>query len=288
MLKKLVISIVSCNINRSLIGSLNIIIVDNDALRSAEPTVEEMKNKNMGNPGIFYFNFPEKGLANVRNELLKRGLELEPDFLVFVDDDEFVTLEWLNELVKTIEKNKGDMVMGPVQSLVNRNISRYIACWLEREDYRNDTRLYFIRTGNLIIRTKSLLKYNIRFDTRFNKTGGEDSYFGVQMVNAGAKIYWASRAIVYETVSETRTNFSWLMKRYYNGANIFTFILKAEKRYIKLFKKLLVSFVYIIIGFCGLVLLPVPFEKRYWGSLKLAEGFGALAGFLSLRYKEYK
>jgi glycosyltransferase involved in cell wall biosynthesis len=288
MLNQLILSIIKSNIDKTLIGNLNVIVVDNDADKSAESTINSLKAKYQSELQVNYFSYPVKGLSNVRNELLKHGLELNPDFLVFVDDDEYVTPEWLNELVKTIMTNDGDLTMGPVNSLVNRSISGYISCWLERDDYRNNSRLYFIRTGNLIIRTGSLLKYNIRFDPRFNRTGGEDSYFGVQMIKAGAKIFWASKAIVYETVSEKRTNLAWLFRRYYNGANIFTYILISEKEYLKLSRKIMISIGYIVIGLFGSLLMLIPFEKRYWGPLKLAEGLGGIAGFLSLRYHEYK
>jgi hypothetical protein len=45
---------------------------------------------------------------------------------------------------------------------------------------------------------------------------------------------------------------------------------------------------YIIIGFCGLVLLPFPGYKKYWGILKISEGFGGINGLLGRRYNEYK
>ena len=197
-----------CNFDKSLIRDVNIIIVDNDVCRTAESVVNELIEKNVTEHEISYFSYPVKGLSNVRNELLKNGLEHNPDFLVFVDDDEYVSPDWLNELVGTILTNNGDMTMGPVNSKVSSNVPGYISCWLERDDYFNNTILDFIRTGNLIIRAKSILERNIWFDPRFNKTGGEDSYFGLQMIKKGATVYWASNAIVWETVPDSRANIS--------------------------------------------------------------------------------
>ena len=288
MLKKLVLSIFGCNLNESLIREVSIIIVDNDALKSAESVVNELKGKHAAKYEISYFSYPVQGLSNVRNELLKNGIKQNPDFLIFVDDDEYVTPDWLNELVGTIIINNGDMTMGPVNSVVSKKIPGYISCWLDRADYVNNSRLNFIRTGNLIIRLKSLLERSIWFDPRFNKTGGEDSYFGHQMIKAGAKVYWASNAVAFETVPDNRANIKWISKRYYNAANKFAFRLKIEKNSSKILKKILISLVNIIIGFCALVLTPFPFKKRYWGLLKIAEGSGGIAGFLSIRYEEYK
>jgi succinoglycan biosynthesis protein ExoM len=288
MLKKLVLSIIGCNLDESLIGEINIIIVDNDAIKSAESTVNELKEKYGAGLNINYSSYTVQGLSNVRNELLKIGLKQNPDFLVFVDDDEYVSPDWLNELVGSILLNNGDMTMGPINSVVSKNVPEYISCWIDRADYYNNARLNFIRTGNLIIRVKSLLERNIWFDPRFNKTGGEDSYFGQQMIKKGATIYWASKAIVFETVPDNRATIKWLFTRYYNGANKYAFILKIEKNNIKIIKKILISFLYIFLGFCALILTLFPFKRRYWGLLKFSEGCGGIAGFLSIRYDAYK
>ena len=40
---------------------------------------------------LHYHNYPIKGLSNVRNEIMEKALLLDPDFVVFVDDDEYVT-----------------------------------------------------------------------------------------------------------------------------------------------------------------------------------------------------
>lgn len=287
MLKKLVLSIIECNIDESLISSRSIVIVDNDAGMSAEATVAGIIENEAKGVEINYSGFPAKGLANVRNELMRIGLAQNPQFIVFVDDDEYVVADWLNELVKTIESNNGDMAMGPIDSIVGKDIPPYISCWLQRENYLNNTRQYFIRTGNLIIRVASLLEKNVWFDPRFNKTGGEDSFFGLQMIKKGAKIFWASKAVVCEAVPDDRANIKWLSARYYNGANKFTFILKLERNRLKMARKIAVSLIYIVAGFFGLILIFFPITKRYKGLLKLSEGLGGIAGFLSLRYNEY-
>jgi succinoglycan biosynthesis protein ExoM len=288
LLRKLVLSIIGCRLNKTLIKDVSIIIVDNDIDKTAELTVGEFKEIYSETFEIQYINYPVKGLSNVRNELIRNGLMLKPDYLVFIDDDEYVSPEWLNELVKTTIENKADITMGPVVTERNSNIPEAISCWIQRPTYPNNTSLKFLRTGNLIIDIKSLLTHKIWFDNRFNSTGGEDSFFGIQMLKKGATIFWASDAVVYEIIPEDRANINWLARRYYNGANVFTYILKIEKDYMKLFKKVLVSFVNILLGFLGFILIIIPFRKRYWGLLKMAEGCGGLAGSFSIQYDEYK
>lgn len=287
MLKELILSIAAGRIDRSVINDLSIIVVDNDEQMSAAQVVRELTAKLQELIKITYFNYPIKGLSNVRNELLRRAFSINPDFIVFVDDDEIVTEEWLNEMVKAIIRNNGDMVMGPVVPSPADKISNPLSCWIERPSYADNTRLNFIRTGNLIINARSLMEKGIWFDERFNFTGGEDSYFGIQMIRKGATIYWAAGAIVYETIQEDRANIKWLLRRYYNGANIYTRILILDKQYFKLIKKILVSLFYIIAGIFTAAFSLIPGRKRYWGLLKLSEGFGSIAGLFMIKYEEY-
>ena len=115
MLEKLVNSIYTCTIDKKFISAIDILIVDNDKDQTAEAISLKLKSSgHLNNFKLHYHNYPLKGLSNVRNEIMEKALLLEPDFIVFVDDDEYVTKHWLNELIYTAVKNDGDMVMGPV------------------------------------------------------------------------------------------------------------------------------------------------------------------------------
>jgi GT2 family glycosyltransferase len=287
MLEKLIISITKSNLDKSLVKDIHIVIVDNDAKRSAEKKVEELKMQQKDIYKLQYHTYPVKGLSNVRNELIRKALLLNPDFIVFIDDDEFVTTEWLNELIKTLLNNNGDIVSGPVLPVFNHKVSKSISCWFNRPNFQNNQRINSIASGNLIMSVDSLQKYNVWFDPRFNVTGSEDSYFGFQVLKKGAKIFWAKKGIAYETIPSNRTNLKWLIKRRYRGASNFTYILKLEKKYLQIVKKIITSIINIVAGLIGIILLW-PFTIRYWGYLKISEGFGAFVGLANIRYKEYK
>lgn len=287
LLKNLIISILKCNINRSLIESIKIIVVDNDIDRTAEEIENNLSGSINGIFSLNYYNYPIKGLSNVRNELIKQALLFNPDYLVFIDDDEYVSADWLNELVGVIVRNNGDMAIGPVVSVFDIKISKYLSWWYRRPDYEDNTRVGYIRTGNLIINVQSLLKYNTRFDNRFNRTGSEDTYFGVQMIKKGASVFWAANATTYEVVPASRISLKWLIKRKYRAATTVIFIRKLEKNYAGILRKTMGSFFYIISGIAALVMLPFPVTKKYWGLIKLSEGIGGLAGLFNLKYNEY-
>jgi cellulose synthase/poly-beta-1,6-N-acetylglucosamine synthase-like glycosyltransferase len=288
MLENLLVSIAKSNLDKSLIKDINIIIVDNDVERSAEKKVEELKMHQKDIYKLQYHTYPVKGLSNVRNELLRKSLLLNPDFIVFVDDDEFVTTEWLNELIKTLLHNNADMVSGPVLPMFNHKVSKYISCWFHRPNYQNNHKINSIASGNLIINAKSLKKFNVWFDIRFNKTGSEDSYFGKQMIQKGATAYWSEKAVAYENIPEKRTSLKWLIQRWYRGSMSYTYILNLEKEHLKIFRKIISNLFYIIFGFFALSIILLPIKKKYWGILKITAGFGGLIGFFNIIYEEYK
>jgi succinoglycan biosynthesis protein ExoM len=288
MLRKLVLSIFDCNLNRTLINDVNIIVVDNDIDKTAEPVISELKENFKISYKIDYFNHPLKGIANVRNELIKKAWSLNPDFIIFIDDDEYVTSEWLNELVKTILDNNSDAARGPVLAELDKSVPDSISCWFKRESYANNSQIYSIATGNLILKFSSLVNYDVWFDSRFNTIGSSDTYFGIQILKKKAKVIWAANAITYETIPKNRANLNWLIKRIYRLASTYTLVLKLGKEYPKLLKKILVSFVYIFLGFVALILILLPVKRKYWGILKLTEGIGGLAGVGNILYNEYK
>jgi succinoglycan biosynthesis protein ExoM len=288
MLERLILSLIGCKFNKSLIKVDHIIIVDNDIDKTAEFVIHELKEKLIGLLEIVYFNHPFKGISNARNELLRKAFLFEPDYIVFIDDDEHVTSDWLNELVKTIVNNDADAVRGPVLVEFDKIIPEYLSCCFKRESYPNNSQIFTVTTGNLILKRKSLQKYDIWFDPRFNIIGSGDSYFGIQLLKKGATIFWSANAIVYETIPESRANLRWLIKRVYRGASTYTYVLKLERKYLKIIKKILVSLAYIISGGIAIIILPVKIKKRYWGILTFSEGIGGLAGLINIFYYEYK
>ena len=288
MLEKLVLSINKVNINKSLVKEIDIVIVDNDKDRSAEEKVNELKNTLNKTINIEYHCFSKKGLANVRNELLKHALNKKPDFIVSVDDDEYVSEDWLNQLLNTMVNNNADIVLGPVIPTFEQQPPEYISYCIKSPDFDDQKNVNFFRTGQYMIKVSFLEKHNLRFDERFNHRGYEDSYFGLTAIKKGARIFWAKHSYVYETIPPSRMKLSKLLQRMFNDALNYSYVLKLEKKYKKFIKKIFVSVFYII---TGIICLPVIITKskfKYWGILRIYEGFGAFAGILNFKYNFYK
>jgi glycosyltransferase involved in cell wall biosynthesis len=287
MLQKLIVSIVNCQIDKSLIDEITIIVVDNDIDRTAEETVNELKGRFPDGYKLNYINYPVKGLSNVRNEIFNRAVEFHPDYILCIDDDQYATSEWLSELYGTIKKVKSEIVLGPVIPVFENETRSDISYWFKYRDLQDCQRVDFFWTGNFIISTDFLLKSKIKFDDRFNFTGSEDSFFGVTALSVGAKIYGASNAIAFETIPAKRANLKWLIRRSFNKALTFTYILKLKKNYPGIFKKISVSAAYFIFGGVALVAIPFPVKWKYWGLLKISEGVGGFAGLLGIHFQEY-
>jgi succinoglycan biosynthesis protein ExoM len=287
MLKKLIFSIIDSNIDTSIINDLNVLVIDNDIDRSSEVVVKEIVGKLSFIHKLIYFNYPVKGLSNVRNELFAQALKFNPDYIVCLDDDEFATTDWLNQLLLTITANNGDIAVGPVIPVFESNISPYISCWFKYHDLPNNIKTEVFETNNFIISTRFLLKHNLKFDMRFNTTGAEDSYFRLAVLKKDAKIYWAAKAIAYETIPEVRAKLLWLIKRNYRGAITYTYILKLEKEYFKILRKCLVNIAYFLSGSIALIAIPFPFKHKYWGIFKVSESIGGFAGLYGIKYHEY-
>jgi len=288
LLLKTINSVCNNNISGSNIGRVDIIVVDNDAERTGENSVKGFDDTISPAFHIHYYNYSKKGLANVRNELLEKAIGLSPEFIIFIDDDEYASPEWLKELVETASDNNADMAVGPVHSVFEKPVPDYISYWFRKSGSASTVPIDTIASNNLIIRTDFLLRSKLRFDQRFNTTGAEDTYFGIEARQAGAKIFSANNALVYETVPDARARLEWLIKRRYRGAITFTYILILEKQYLKLLKKALISMGYLAAGTLGLVLLPFNVKTKYWGILTIVEGYGGLAGLFNVKYHEYK
>lgn len=286
-LEKLVHSIYTCNIDKKFISTIDILIVDNDIDQTAETISSKLKNNSTFNFNLHYHNYPIKGLSNVRNEIMAKALLFEPDFVVFIDDDEYVTDHWLNELIYAAVKNNGDMVIGPVIPEFELMASEAISTWFLPPQFRNHEKLDFITTGNLIMRAKFLKDHQMQFDTRFNTTGSEDFYFGICVLKEKGTIYYASEAIAYECISKKRATLKWLLQRKYRGANSYMFIMILEKDFTGVVRKIITSIIYFVLGVVGLLLLPFKFKYRYFGIMKIAESLGGFAGLLNIKYNEY-
>lgn len=170
-------------------------VVDNGT-SSSEAVLDPFKRQFQA----YYRRMEEPGVVVARNACIELALFHEPEFLVFIDDDETPNPGWLGAMIRTMQETNADFATGPVEA-------KFLAPppnWAVRGDFfRHDGRSY--RTSNLAIRTAALPKNSEDwFQGQFNRLGGEDSELLGRLVAGGAVHEIATDAVVTEFVPAAR------------------------------------------------------------------------------------
>ncbi len=223
---------------------LDVIVVDNSAEAAAKDLVEQkarvLVNGGGGDPlKLHYFSFHGKGIASVRNEVLRRAKVLQPDYIAFIDDDEFPSENWLVKLYSRIENSDADVVTGPVvYNFIDVNLNPLnVPDWIKNNSYfkgkykRPDGHICMTAsTNNVLFKTALLDKMEYWFDERYQMMTGEDIDFFERIHRLGYKILWVKDAIVNEVVSPNRCNFKYIWKRNFNNGYLRIFNKKKNDR----------------------------------------------------------
>lgn len=269
---------------------IEVIVVDNDASESANQICAEVEPK-------FQWKLitgveTKRGITYARNKSVAM-VSQDSAFVAIIDDDEIPDPSWLEKLLLAQQEYGSDIVTGPV---VPRFESDRVPEWIikgkffEPPRYRTGEQRPVAFTNNVLIKAEILRKLNPVFDNRFAISGGSDSYLFITLDKAGYKIIWADDAIVYDVITESRTNLKWILFRGYRTWSNHS---SHEK---ELYPAFSVQSLRIIKGF-GLMaigalrLIPSLLMGKaavVTSLLYVARGMGTLGGLLGLYYQEYK
>ena len=239
----IVVGICSCNrpdrlaallgaLARCRIGGVGkpvrIVVVDNSAEATARPVVEAHAAA-LPFP-VRLAHEPRPGLAVARNRALLEARAEGARLLAFIDDDELPSTDWLANLARAIEETGAAAAVGPVDPL----FATMPPPWLPTAAYRAALKATsgFVAdgyTGNCILDLAVLDAAGLRFDERFNETGGEDTAFFRSLMAAGHGIAWAESAVVRELVPRDRMRLRWLLSRWVRTGAIEAVIARSEQ-----------------------------------------------------------
>ncbi len=189
-----------------------IIVVDNDPLASARPTVEHLSGSAL--IPVRWCHAPQPGVATARN----RGLaETDALLIAFLDDDEEASPEWLSALLKAQADLQSDVVFGPIRGRVPPDIgwSRdYLERFFGREG-PDATQLidHAYGCGNSLLVRATALPGPAPFDMAADQTGGEDDALFAALAARGGTFGWAADAWVDEYAPPHRANLGYALKR---------------------------------------------------------------------------
>ena len=191
--------------------TFSVVVTDNDAGRTAQLVVAEFAEAN--SIAVTYSCEARQNIALARNEALSHA---KGDFVAFIDDDEFPENGWLAAMLDVCERYQVAGVLGPVRPHFEEPPPRWIidGRFCERPEYRTGRLMDWeeCRTGNLLVRLRSLDSLQEVFDPKFG-SGGEDKDFFMRMMRSGHVFLWCNEGVVYETVPRERWRRGYMIKR---------------------------------------------------------------------------
>jgi succinoglycan biosynthesis protein ExoM len=236
-------SLAKINIDENI--HLEIIVVDNDPLRSAGRIVDNFCKKN--DISVRYGVETAKNISILRNLCLDLA---KGDYIAFIDDDEIADPEWLEHLLLCMKNYKADAVIGRVIADYDSAGHAWIRAGepLSRAMPETGTVLLTGATNNSLLTREIIQKLNLRFDLQFGTTGGEDSAFFKALVAGGGRIVAAPDAIVRETVPASRLSWAWLKDRALRNGFLYAWQNYENLSAISRFKLMIRFSVYVVIA----------------------------------------
>lgn len=155
---------------------------------------------------------PQRGYSNVRN----RGISAIPNGanVVFLDDDEIPSTDWLEALVSAHLTYPDDVIAGPVYAhQVSEQVSYRSLASKKYSKLEDGSFMKQAPTANMLIPGSMIQKGWIYFDPLFNLSGSEDTDLCFRLRNVGVKIRFAKFALLYEKQKAERYDPEYLMKR---------------------------------------------------------------------------
>lgn len=207
--------------------AIHIVIADNEGSAQARQICERFRERS-GIP-LTYVHEPQRGISFARNACLDH-IPPECEFFAFIDDDEVPEPDWLEKLMEAQQATGADVVQGPVVPQYEPGAPPWLVTgeflgvprrnWAgtkwSLQDLQDLPEAY---TGNVLVRSATVVGAGSRFQHEFALTGGEDVVFFRTLKAAGARIVFASQARVTEKVPAERATLRYLLKREYRIGN---------------------------------------------------------------------
>ncbi|MEE6289261.1 glycosyltransferase [Georgenia sp. MJ173] len=261
--------------------SHRIVVVDNDPEGGARSIVRNFSER------VQYVHEPMPGIAAARNRCIEL-ITSDDDAIIFTDDDEVVTPDWLEELVQCAHVYAVDIVAGPVVSVLPKNAPKWIlnGNYFQRRIRKTGASDGLPATNNVLVRSKILtIDAAPRFDDAYSATGGSDTDFFSRLVGRGHSFVWCETARVVEYIQADRVTLPWLIRRFTRGGETHA---RVQRQIEPAWRLVLRGGSLLVAGIvCApLSLLFVP-RLRGRNLMMAARGLGIIRGTLGLRVHEY-
>lgn len=270
---------------------VEIVVVDNDPQASARATVEAIGT---GHP-VRYVHEPTPGISAARNRAIVESSG--NDVIVFIDDDERPSAQWLRMLLETFREYKSAAVIGRVDSEFEVEPDEWITegRFFVRKHKPTGTIVSVAASHNLLLDLHFLAAHNLEFDERFGISGGSDTLLTQQITDVGGAIIWCDEAVVIEVVPASRSTREWVLRRAYRQGNTLmrVALARAPSRAARWRERGRMSWRGATRLFGGALrsgggLIVRRLHHRAAGLRTAARGAGILAGVMGSTYSEYR
>jgi glycosyltransferase involved in cell wall biosynthesis len=271
----------------------DIVVVDNDPEAGARELVCTFAAG--ADIPVHYLHEAEPGIANARNRALASAADV--DVLVFVDDDERPSRQWLALLTGTYDKHRCAAVVGPVVSVFAAEPDPWIRAgrFFSRLRRPTGTAVTVAATNNLLLDLGQVRALGLQFDPEFGISGGSDTLFTRQLHRLGGRLIWCDEAVVLDAVPPNRATRSWVLRRAFRSGNGWSRTSLALSRgpqsrtVIRL--RLTASGLVRVVAAAARLALGLAAQRQDQharGARTLARGLGMLAGAWGYTYQEYR
>jgi glycosyltransferase involved in cell wall biosynthesis len=191
---------------------IELVVVDNDAARSAEPACAELAAEAAF--AVRYIGEPTPGVATARNAGVAAA---RAPLIAFLDDDEEASSGWLSALAQVQARFDADVVFGPVRGCAPPAVRAHRA-YLEQffsRDGPAEAQLLdrHFGCGCSLVRKAALPDRDAPFSIRQNQIGGEDDVLFLEMRGRGARFAWSPEAWVLEHPDPSRLSLAYTLRR---------------------------------------------------------------------------
>ncbi|WP_193162136.1 glycosyltransferase family 2 protein [Microbulbifer hainanensis] len=266
---------------------VEVTVVDNDPAGSAEQAVGKLA-ADFPLP-LHYVCESRRGIPCARNRGIAEALAKNADYLVFIDDDEWVERNWLVRLYGYAVELGGDAVVsGYVIADLPENTAPVMAEFFQRKRRVTGERLDYCATNNVIIPIAAVRDLGLRFDESRPFAGGEDTLFFTEVVASGIEVVNCVEALVHETILPSRISTRWQARRKYSVGTTQAMQKMACGRsrprvFVSGFGQLLISLIK-----SSLFLLVGRKDDSYRNWLKVCRSAGITTGSFGAQFDFYK
>ncbi len=264
---------------------ITLVIADNAPDETAQSQLGDIQGLSLW--PVIYVIEHERGIVSARNRTLAEA-PYDARYFAFLDDDETASPTWLARMLDVIETPETVAVQGAVQPKYRQKPPDWVDALglFQMGPYEHRAQLPSAATNNSIADAAVIRAHGLRFDMRFNTTGGEDEEFFSRLKQTGGMIRSAADALVWDDVPENRTTMRWLSRRWFRKGNTLGRIALIRRQGVVLRMVKGVG----AIGWGATLCLCLGFGSRarmYRGVLEVCRGAGMLAAMARLTFSEY-